>query len=218
MNNKTLILVGPLGYGKSSTGNYLLQDSVFTEGDDARPVTTSAKMSISNSGLKIVDCPGFCDPRDEIVLQREFIKNKTFFLNQVPISAFIFVVKFDQDKSNSFLEAAKMFVKSFGSRGLKSLMLLCIQSNPKRRFSNEDFRKILTQSDGYKYMLEKNENLSLPYCLWDNHREYQNQKEKFEQCLTYVQPFIELQMYYAIDMMEIEIQNYEEKKALRRAA
>ena len=109
-----------------------------------------------------------------------------------------------------------MFIDSFGSKGLQSVVLFCIQSNPKRRFSNEEFHKILNESDAYRLMLHTNENRHIHYLLWDNMRRYQNQQEKFETCLSSVQPFSELQMHNAFDMMNIGIRHYKDIEKLRK--
>ena len=148
-----------MGYGKSATGNTILNGTFFTEGEDVRAVTTELK-SASKNGITIIDCPGFCDPRDATIFHKEFLKNREFILNGfVPLHGFLFLVKFDNDQTSAFIKAAQKFVKSFGSKGVKSLVLICIQSNPKRRYSEADLRKILTESVGYKFLLGKNKNL-----------------------------------------------------------
>ena len=72
----------------------------------------------------LVDCPGFGDPANEIFFLTKFSERKTDFLQLTPIDAFVLVIKFDQDKSSSFLDAAKQFFEAFGTKGLKSLMIL----------------------------------------------------------------------------------------------
>jgi len=132
---KKFVIVGPMGYGKSTTGNKLCGDDVFTIGSDVTRITTSIQYQETSANLTIVDCPGFGDPVDETIFYVEFLKRKEYFLELVPIDAFILVIKFDQNISSSFLDAAKQYVQVFGTAGIKSLMILCIQGSEKRRYS-----------------------------------------------------------------------------------
>ena len=55
---------------------------------------------------------------------------------------------------------------------------------------------------GYLYLVKKNENIQIPYCLWDNFREYTNQEKNFEECLNKLKPFTMLHMKYAMDNID----------------
>lgn len=199
---RKFVIVGPMGYGKSTTGNKLCGDDCFTVGNDISRITKSIKFQKTNADLTVIDCPGFGDPTDETIFFAEFLKKKQYFLEIVPIDAFILVIKFDQDKSGSFLDAAKHYVKAFGTEGIKSMMLLCIQGSEKRRYAKDDFKSIILNSDGYLYLVKKNENIQIPYCLWDNFREYTNQEKNFEECLNKLKPFTMLHMKYAMDNID----------------
>jgi len=189
---KKFIILGLMGYGKSTTGNKLCGDQFFTVGNDINRITTSIKFQKtkkSNVDLTVVDCPGFGDPTDETIFFHEFLKRKESFIESVPIDAFILVIKFNENVYNSFLESAKHYVDAFGTEGIKSLMILYIQGSEKLRYSKDEFKDIILKSDGYLFLVNRNENSNVPYCLWDNFVEYTDQEKNFNECANKLIPF-----------------------------
>jgi hypothetical protein len=156
MESKKIFLFGPIGYGKSTTGCTLLRKrNGFTSGSDIQRVTGVLRSQVGTNGILVIDSPGVGDASDDTVFQEQFLKNKNYLLNILPIDAFILIIKFDENQSRGFFLAAQQYFRYFGRMGIKSLMILCIQGNPKRIYSNEDFRKIFLTTDGYKFLLEK---------------------------------------------------------------
>ena len=197
---KKYMLVGAMGAGKSSTGNKLLEKDVFDVGDEFGRVTTEISIQPSDNGeLCILDCPGFGDL--DVDLLNIIQSSKARLINESPLDGFFLVVKFNQDDSLQFSHAAKQFHEIFGTNGLKSLVLLCIQGSPKRRYSQGKFQSILYNTDGYKYLKSNNNNQDIPYCLWDNYREYFNQTDTFKGCLARIQPFEKNNMINAFDLI-----------------
>lgn len=199
---KKLILIGPMGHGKSTTGNTLCGGAnCFSSGQDVVSVTQKIKMQV-HENLTVIDCPGFGDATNENLFMDKFLEKKNELLGACPIDAFVLVIKFDVRESKPFLLTAKQFVKCFGSLGTKSLIILCIQGNPQRRFSDDDFDEIIKSSDGYRYLKEKNDNRPIPYCLWENiHSEYLNQRANFELCQKQVSPYTDVHMKFAFDLI-----------------
>ena len=207
----SLVLVGPMGHGKSSTGNTLLRRNCFTLGDDSKRITRKIQIEEdNNNNYLIIDCPGFGDIGDKNIFHNEFIKNQnriTTLLCDSPIKAFIFVIKFNLNKSDAFLEAAEEFFKLFGSLGIRSVILLCIQVNEKRISSKTEFEDILINSDGYKFFSNKI-NKDIPWCLWDNEKNrYPNQKNEFRQCLDMCTPYDNSSLNMSFDLINIDMEN-----------
>jgi hypothetical protein len=120
------------------------------------------------NGLHVVDCPGLADPTNPDNIPDIILDNKKHFFNILPIHAFILIIKFDVDQSKGFYLAAQEYFRYFGRSGIKSLLILCIQGNKKRIYSDSDFRKIFFKTDGYKFLVGKNNDIAIPFCLWDN--------------------------------------------------
>lgn len=199
---KSLVLIGPMGHGKSTTGNNLCGANCFTTGEDVTSVTQEIKFKTIKN-LTVVDCPGFGDAQNENLFLKKFLEKKEEMLDACPIDAFVLVIKFDGRESRPFLPTAQQFVKCFGSVAITSLIILCIQSNRWKKYTDNEFEYIIKNSDGYRYLKNKNAWIPVQYCLWENiGREYANQREKFEQCQKRVQPFTYTKMRSAIDMIE----------------
>jgi predicted GTPase len=215
---KKLVLIGQVGNGKSSTGNTLCGKLVFSIGNDINRVTTKIKNANCNNYI-IFDCPGFGDPENETFFLTTFLERKTEFLQLTPIDAFILVIKFDKDKSSSFLDAVQQFMNAFGITGLKSLMILCIQSNDNINYSIDEFENIILNSDGYLHLLENNENKNVPYCPWDNldKDKYGDQENCFTENLNKLSAFTSEEMKNAFFTIDNEIKNKQFNKPSQKA-
>lgn len=201
-----LVLLGPVGNGKSTTGNNLLHQNVFTSGRDVAAITRVIQKG-ENENLAVIDCPGFGDHFDESLFYREFLRNEERFLQIAPIDAFLMLIKFDIDSSEGFFYAARDFVSSFGAPGIISLVLVCIQSNPKRRFGNADFERVLKNSDGYRFLKRENENHDIQWCLWENlQNEYPDQLKNLFACIFRVQPFKRDFFKFSFQMVKNKLQ------------
>lgn len=133
----------------------------------------------------------------------------------MPLDALILLIKFDIDKSRIFLPAAKQFFIAFGTLSLKSLMILCIQSNSERIYCDDDFKEIFLNSDGYKYLKEKNNSVDIPYILWDNFQSYAEQKEHFNRAVNILQQFEMQNLQNVLDKIESELEIEQERKQER---
>jgi len=107
----SLVFVGPNGHGKSSTANKIAEENLFTTGNRAQTVTLTVSVAkvVHNElfgEMTLCDCPPFSDCQTGSFLS-EFQANKNVFLDLAPISAFLMVIKFDQEVSCSFYAAAK---------------------------------------------------------------------------------------------------------------
>ena len=59
MNGKKIVLLGPVGYGKSSTGCNLTGDSyAFTVGKDLNRISIDIQIATGKNGVVVIDCPG----------------------------------------------------------------------------------------------------------------------------------------------------------------
>ena len=155
---------------------------------------------------------GVGDATDDTIFQTEFLKSKPDLLALLPFDAFVLVIKFDKNESKGFYLAAKQFVQFFGRLGVSSLIIICIQANEKKIFSFNQFRDILLNSDGFKFLVEKNAGVAVPFCLWDNLKPSTNQEEKFLDCLKQLKPFNKIYFEYACDMLQNDISRIEEQQ------
>lgn len=202
---RRLVLIGQLGMGKSTLGNALLNQNRFSIGCQNSAVTEEVQTGESFK-YKIFDCPGFGDVNDEFRFFKKFLDHKNVLINFVPINAIVIVVKFDQRESNNFLDAAKNCYSAFGKEGIKSVMIVCIQANDRLIMSNDDFRRCLFESDGYKYLKEKKGDF-IPYCLWDNlnPNRYPTQKEDFDHCLLHLRALDRRSLDFSFELIEREL-------------
>ena len=215
MEGKKVFLIGPIGYGKSTTGCTLLESrNAFTKGADMNRVTTSYSSKLGSNGMRVIDSPGVGDLTDDIVFQTRFLENKDYLLSILPIDAFVLVIKFDGDQSKGFYLAAQQYFRYFGRMAIKSLMIFCIQGNERRIYSDDDFRRIFLETDGYKYLLTKNNGKSIPYCLWDNFSPsyFEDQKNQFLRGLTSLKIIGRTGFEYICDMLENDIYRINESK------
>ena len=91
-------------------------------------------------------------------------------------------------------------------------MIICIQSNPQRIFSENQFNQIFRRNDGYRYLLEKNSNREIPFCLWDNLRPPPNQKACFANCLKNLKSFDEIKFSYSCDLLQVDIERLDDQQ------
>jgi predicted GTPase len=211
IDKNTIVLLGAMGNGKSTTGNNLLGGNMFTSGNDSVSVTKSISLMTSGD-LTVVDCPGFGDPSNETIFFRSFLNKKEQLLNAAPIDAFVLVTKFDRDESGAFLQTAEHFVKSFGKPALKSLIILCIQGSPARRYSDSEFDEILKQTSGYTYLKSSNSDNEIKYLLWENiYAPYPNQRQNFDSVRKSLPKYSKEQMEMAFDLVENRAEFMENK-------
>ena len=198
---KRLLLIGNLGHGKSTTGNFLLKRSFFTRGDISDRVTNDIKTCTSN-GYTITDTPGFGDLNDKHLFYTKMIEFKKHVLEQSPFDALILVVKFDfwsveaEIDSASFNKSIDNFEEAFGPEGFKSLILICIQN--KLHHNETDFDLKLKSSEGFKKLKKLNSNFDIPYVLWDNFEPEPDQLDRLDHCLHYNVKFTRNSMEHAI--------------------
>ncbi len=136
---KRLLLIGPPGSGKNTTGNNLLERNFFTTGDQLDRVTTEGKIRSHPNGLMIGDFPGFGSDMHDDVLLNSFLEKRNELEERLPIDALVLVIKFDSDACPGFKKAAEQSRKIFGTSTTQSMMLLCVQGNPHTRYADDDF-------------------------------------------------------------------------------
>ena len=211
---RRLIIIGQHGMGKSSLGNLLLKQNIFTVGEQMSSVTKKLDSGKSNK-YEVIDCPGFGDLTDEYIFFKQYLGRKAELINFAPINAIVLVVKFDEKESIGFGTAVKDFYSAFGHDGLQSVMLVCIQG--KLNLNESDFKQCLYNSDGYKY-LEGKKGGPIPFCLWDNlnPNRYPSQQQDFDNCLYFLQTFDEREMDNSFKLIVKQMEIMELKKNIQR--
>jgi len=129
-----------------------------------------------------------------VALFDSIIKNKHFFIDKT-IDSFVLCVRFDGDHPLLFDEAARAFNNVFGVKGIRSMFLLVIQVESRK--TDEEMKEILYRTSGYRYLKDKI-NKDIPFCLWDNHNPFQNQKVNFKACSANVEKF-----YFTQEVFEL---------------
>lgn len=195
--HRSVILIGPMGHGKSTTGNYILGSNAFTSGSSVNRITEMIQIETRN-GITIADCPGFGDDKGEKIVQETFLKKRPDLISMCSLNAIVLLVKFDNKDCLAFLNAAKDFHKYFGAPAIRSLVIMCIQSG-NMRYSDWDFEEILYANEGYQYLKQKNENRNIHYLLWDNFTPYFNQIHTFYSKLDQARYYTSDDMLYLFD-------------------
>ena len=208
ISRKKLLLIGPIGSGKSSTGNFLLEDEHFLTGNRLTRVTREAKIRKHENGLMIGDLPGFDDINDDVFL-KSFLEASNQLIAGLPFDALILIIMFDRDKGRAFDGVdgcARQLTRLFGTLASQSLVILCIQGDPYTRYSNDEFGIIMRNSDGYRYLVERNKGREIPFCLWDNTRPYNRQITNLIMCLENRRQITSVDLSYMFDMMRNELE------------
>ena len=109
------MLVGKMGAGKSSLGNFLLQREAFITGDDMACVTNDNKcesrMITDTIKLRIIDTPGFGDFRKPEKV-RDDVAN-AFYEAKDGVDAFIFVISSTERIGREMVHSISRCSKSF---------------------------------------------------------------------------------------------------------
>ena len=110
-NEYTVMLVGKMGAGKSSLGNFLLQREEFVTGDDMSSVTNDnrceSRMITDKIKLRIIDTPGFGDFREQEKV-RDDVAN-AFYEAKDGVDAFIFVISSVERIGREMVKHFEMF-------------------------------------------------------------------------------------------------------------
>ena len=208
LTEKNLFIVGPSGSGKSHTGNTISRNNNW--GERQTRVGTDIHIKKTSNGGMIGDFLGFTDYDDHDVFLTRFLAKRNELeevVKQRPIDAFLLVIKFERETSHGFHTASKHFVKLFGTQTIESLVIICIQSSFDEIYSDNDFKPILKNSEGYKYLKEKNQNIDVPYCLWDNIRPYPEQNAHLLACLENRRKIELRDIGFIFDLVNNELQS-----------
>ena len=176
--------------------------SNITPGYVTKEIQPKIKFEKTLRGMTVVNCSGFGDSK---MFSIEFLKYKQEILDLAPIDGIVFVIDFNNENSNEFLELSKQFTCLFGYEAIKSLMLLCIQGDEKILNGLEEFEDKIIKSFGYEYLKRENEGENIPYCLWHNIRPYYNQADNFIYCFKKLQKFDKKMIGCSLELMEKEI-------------
>ena len=110
-NNYTIMLVGKMGAGKSSLGNFLLKRDHFKAADDLGRVTDKNMcecMSLPDGiTLKVIDTPGFGDFRGSVEVKKDLAD--AFYEAKDGVDAFIFVISAAERIGREMVNHFEMF-------------------------------------------------------------------------------------------------------------
>jgi hypothetical protein len=135
----------------------------------------------------------------------------------LPLDGIILLVKFENGKSDTFQQAAQEFYSVFGRDAFKSLMLLCIQESKTKTLSEANFEKKLFESDGYKYLVEKNDHQNIQHCVWDNYFPYKDHEKNFKNCLSNLEKFELRQFETSIENAKTKITQLKAEKNTKQS-
>ena len=112
-NEYTIMLVGKIGAGKSSLGNYLLKGDHFQASDSLGRVTEKNMCQCTNLPggitLRIIDTPGFGDFRESKEVKKDLAD--AFFEAKDGVDAFIFVISAAERIGKEMVGQFEMFGK-----------------------------------------------------------------------------------------------------------
>ena len=112
-NEYTIMLVGKIGAGKSSLGNFLLQEEAFHAADDLGRVTADnkcgSKIIRDKIKLRVIDTPGFGDFREPEQVRQDLAN--AFYEAKDGVDAFVFVISSVERIGREMLNHFEMFEK-----------------------------------------------------------------------------------------------------------
>ena len=202
------LFIGPSGHGKSTSANKISGTNVFTSGSRIGRITTEIDIT-NQENITLIDCPGFGDLIDERVFLDEIWLKKNLLLDQTQIHAIILVIKFNGNISSAFKNAAVQFCQIFSREAINSLCILCIQGDQSITHSTKEFKKIVTNSEGYLYLKKQNSDKDVAFILWDNLipriDDHVGQSDMLERITRKLVPFDRIKMQRAIDIVELKL-------------
>ena len=104
-NTKNILLIGETGQGKSTLGNYILDEDIFVTSDNHDACTQDFKIGTSSKlpGICVIDSPGLNDRKrpDSYILNNlaNFLKNNIKNLHLI-----LLTVKYDNPRISSTVE------------------------------------------------------------------------------------------------------------------
>lgn len=135
-----VLLIGKTGVGKSTTGNTIVGNTVFHAKMSGKSVTKKAKLAMATRfgrQLVVVDTPGLFDTQlsNEKVM---FEISKCYAMTSPGLHAIIFVIRLGRF-TNEEKKTLEFFVKHFGERVLKYLIVVFTGKDELKGQSIEDF-------------------------------------------------------------------------------
>ena len=110
-NEYTIMLVGKIGAGRSSLGNFLLQEEIFYAANDLGRVTADNKCECriirDKIKLRVIDTPGFGDFRETEQVRQDLAN--AFYEAKDGVDAFIFVINSVERIGKEMLQHFEMF-------------------------------------------------------------------------------------------------------------
>lgn len=196
LEKKTLLIIGPMGHGKKSTCNTIIEDYSFDTSSVEKD--NKAKINFHNLMIANLENSGF---ENQNLFSQKFLNENNLLLKVLEkkhLSAFLLVIKFEMKESLGFYDVARQFFEIFGTAGVKSVIILCIQEGI--RFEESIFDISIKQSNGYQYLKSKNSNKDVNYCFWDNMTP--DQISKLSSLVCQVERFTKKDMESAFDNLK----------------